>query len=79
MIDIQHISKSFDGRVILDDISLVFEEGKTNLVIGSSGSGKTVLMKCLVSIQLVYLLMLTDFLLTNGRTAMQLQLRKSKD
>ena len=50
MIDIQHISKSFDGRVILDDISLVFEEGKTNLVIGSSGSGKTVLMKCLVSL-----------------------------
>ena len=50
MIDIQHIYKSFDGRVILDDISLVFEEGKTNLVIGSSGSGKTVLMKCLVSL-----------------------------
>ena len=50
MIDIQNISKSFDGRVILDDISLVFEEGKTNLVIGSSGSGKTVLMKCLVSL-----------------------------
>jgi phospholipid/cholesterol/gamma-HCH transport system ATP-binding protein len=50
VIDIQHISKSFDGRVILDDISLVFEEGKTNLVIGSSGSGKTVLMKCLVSL-----------------------------
>jgi phospholipid/cholesterol/gamma-HCH transport system ATP-binding protein len=50
VIDIQHIYKSFDGRVILDDISLVFEEGKTNLVIGSSGSGKTVLMKCLVSL-----------------------------
>lgn len=50
MIDIQHIYKSFDGRLILDDISLVFEEGKTNLVIGSSGSGKTVLMKCLVSL-----------------------------
>jgi len=50
VIDIQHIFKSFDGRLILDDISLVFEEGKTNLVIGSSGSGKTVLMKCLVSL-----------------------------
>jgi phospholipid/cholesterol/gamma-HCH transport system ATP-binding protein len=50
LIDIQHIFKSFDDRVILEDISLVFEEGKTNLVIGSSGSGKTVLMKCLVSL-----------------------------
>jgi phospholipid/cholesterol/gamma-HCH transport system ATP-binding protein len=50
MIEISHVSKSFDGRLILDDISLVFEEGKTNLVIGGSGSGKTVLMKCLVAL-----------------------------
>ncbi len=50
MIEISHVSKSFDDRLILDDISLVFEEGKTNLVIGGSGSGKTVLMKCLVAL-----------------------------
>jgi phospholipid/cholesterol/gamma-HCH transport system ATP-binding protein len=50
MIEVKNISKSFDGRVILDNISVVFEKGKTNLVIGGSGSGKTVLMKCLVAL-----------------------------
>ena len=50
MIEIQHVNKSFDGRHILNDVSIVFEEGKTNLVIGGSGSGKTVMMKCLVSL-----------------------------
>ncbi len=53
MIEVQHISKSFSGRKILDDVSLVFETGKTNLVIGGSGSGKTVLMKCLVALYTV--------------------------
>ena len=50
MIEVRNISKSFDGKLILDNISLVFEKGKTNLVIGGSGSGKTVLMKCLVAL-----------------------------
>lgn len=50
MIEVNHISKTFDGRKILDDITLKFETGKTNLVIGGSGSGKTVLMKCLVAL-----------------------------
>jgi phospholipid/cholesterol/gamma-HCH transport system ATP-binding protein len=50
MIEVKKICKSFDGRKILDDVSIVFEEGKTNLVIGGSGSGKTVLMKCLVAL-----------------------------
>ena len=50
MIEVKNIQKSFDGKKVLDDISVVFEKGKTNLVIGSSGSGKTVLLKCLVAL-----------------------------
>ena len=45
MIRAEHITKSFDGRVVLDDISIEFLTGKTNLIIGRSGSGKTVLLK----------------------------------
>ena len=45
MIEISHISKSFNEQQVLNDVSAVFEAGKTNLVIGISGSGKTVLMK----------------------------------
>ncbi len=50
MIRAEHISKSFDGREVLKDISAVFEPGKTNLIIGKSGSGKTVFLKRLVGL-----------------------------
>ncbi len=50
MIEAQHISKWFDGVQILYDISATFETGKTNLIIGQSGSGKTVFMKCLIGL-----------------------------
>jgi phospholipid/cholesterol/gamma-HCH transport system ATP-binding protein len=46
----EHISKSFEGRTVLNDISVEFETGKTNLIIGRSGSGKTVLLKTLVGL-----------------------------
>jgi phospholipid/cholesterol/gamma-HCH transport system ATP-binding protein len=50
MINVSHLYKFFDGREILHDVSLEFEQGKTNLIIGQSGSGKTVLMKCLIGL-----------------------------
>jgi phospholipid/cholesterol/gamma-HCH transport system ATP-binding protein len=50
MIEVRHIYKSFDDKEVLKDISAVFEDGKTNLIIGQSGSGKTVLMKNLVGL-----------------------------
>jgi len=50
MIEIKNIKKSFGDKVILEDISGVLETGKCNLIIGSSGSGKTVLTKCIVGL-----------------------------
>ena len=50
MIEIKHLYKSFEDKEVLHDISAVFEDGKTNLIIGQSGSGKTVLMKNLVGL-----------------------------
>ena len=50
MIQLKSICKSFEGRTVLDDINFTFENGKTNLIIGQSGSGKTVLMKCIVGL-----------------------------
>ena len=50
MITVKHISKSFADIQILKDISFVFEKGKTNLIIGKSGSGKSVLTKCIVGL-----------------------------
>ena len=50
MIEVKNLYKSFEGRDVLKGISTVFEDGKTNLIIGQSGSGKTVLMKNLVGL-----------------------------
>lgn len=49
MIEVKNITKSFDGKTILHDVSAKFYTGKTNLIIGQSGSGKTVLMKSIVA------------------------------
>jgi phospholipid/cholesterol/gamma-HCH transport system ATP-binding protein len=50
MIEFKNIKKSFGEKVVLKDVSHVMETGKCNLIIGSSGSGKTVLQKCLVGL-----------------------------
>lgn len=50
MIEIQHISKSFGDKKVLDDISGVFQKGIPNLIIGASGTGKSVLLKCIVEL-----------------------------
>jgi phospholipid/cholesterol/gamma-HCH transport system ATP-binding protein len=50
MIEVQNITKSFEGTEVLKGISTVFEKGKTNLIIGQSGSGKTVFLKCLLGL-----------------------------
>jgi phospholipid/cholesterol/gamma-HCH transport system ATP-binding protein len=50
MIEVKNITKSFDGVTVLHDVSATFETGKTNLIIGQSGSGKTVMLKSLVGL-----------------------------
>ena len=50
MIELKNVSKSFGDKEILKDISAVMETGRTNLIIGTSGSGKTVLQKCMVGL-----------------------------
>lgn len=50
MIEVRNVSKSFDDRAVLKGVSGTFEKGKPNLIIGASGTGKSVLMKCIVGL-----------------------------
>lgn len=50
MIRVEGLNKSFDNRVVLSDVNVTFEAGKVNLIIGKSGSGKTVLLKSLIGL-----------------------------
>jgi phospholipid/cholesterol/gamma-HCH transport system ATP-binding protein len=50
MIQVKNLNKSFNDKTVLDNISITFETGKTNLIIGRSGSGKTVLLKSIVGL-----------------------------
>ncbi len=50
MIEFKNITKRFGDKIVLNDVSHVLQTGKTNLIIGTSGSGKTVLQKCLVGL-----------------------------
>ncbi|MCB9014064.1 MAG: ATP-binding cassette domain-containing protein [Bacteroidales bacterium] len=53
MIEVKHLTKKFEDKTVLDDVSITFEQGKTNLIIGQSGSGKTVLLKSIVGLHTV--------------------------
>ena len=50
MIEFNNIRKSFDGKAVLHGIDGKFEPGRTNLIIGTSGTGKSVLLKCMVGL-----------------------------
>ena len=74
MIEVKNITKSFDDKTILHNISATFETGKTNLIIGQSGSGKTVLIKSMVGLvrpeqgQILY----------DGRDLLQMNVEQTK-
>lgn len=53
MIELKEVNKSFAGKQVLKDISVLFEQGKTNLIIGQSGSGKTVLLKSIIGLHII--------------------------
>ena len=75
MIEVKNLTKSFDGKTILDNVSATFLTGKTNLIIGQSGSGKTVMLKSLVGLirpekgQILY----------DGRDFMQMNRKQIKE
>ena len=50
MIDVQNLTKQFDGTTVLDGVSATFRDGEVNMIIGQSGSGKTVLMKSMIGL-----------------------------
>ena len=75
MSEVVDISKSFDGKQILKDVSARFETGKTNLIIGQSGSGKTVLMKSVVGL----LRPESGQILFDGRDTLKMNSRQIKE
>lgn len=75
MIQIHNISKSFNGRLVLNDISFEFETGKTNMIIGESGSGKTTLLKCMVGLNEID----NGQILYDGRSFTDLDFDEKKD
>ena len=75
MIDIKNISKSFADRLILNNISFNFEKGKTNVIIGESGSGKTVLLRCMVGLNEID----TGDVLYDGRNFYDLKFKDKKE
>lgn len=75
MIEVKNVTKSFDGKTILHGIDATFHAGKTNLIIGQSGSGKTVLMKSIVGLVRPEV----GEILYNGRDVMQMDNEQIKE
>jgi phospholipid/cholesterol/gamma-HCH transport system ATP-binding protein len=74
MIEVKNLHKSFDGRSILNDISVKLEQGRTNLIIGQSGSGKTVFLKSLVGLHEVD----SGHILYDGRDFTKMRFKERK-
>lgn len=75
MIEVKNITKSFDGVTVLHDVSATFDTGKTNLIIGQSGSGKTVMLKSLVGLMRLE----KGEILFDGRNIMAMTLEEVKE
>ncbi|MBR5842989.1 MAG: ATP-binding cassette domain-containing protein [Bacteroidaceae bacterium] len=75
MIEVKNINKSFDDRQVLFDISARFDKGKTNLIIGQSGSGKTVLLKSIIGLRTPE----TGEILYDGRNSLAMNARQIKE
>ena len=75
MIEVKNIKKSFGDKVVLQDVSAKMLPGKTNLIIGSSGSGKTVFMKIMVGLMHVD----SGQVLYEGQDIMQMDVKELKD
>lgn len=75
MIEVKNVNKSFDGRQVLFDISAQFYEGQTNLIIGQSGSGKTVLLKSIIGLRTPE----TGEILYDGRNSLAMNARQVKE
>ncbi|MFP5470803.1 MAG: ABC transporter ATP-binding protein [Bacteroidia bacterium] len=75
MIEIKNINKSFADNHVLKDISFTFETGKTNLIIGESGSGKSVLTKCIVGLHPID----TGEVLFDGRNFLELNRKERRE
>ena len=75
MIEVKNLTKSFDGKTILHNVSAAFYTGKTNLIIGQSGSGKTVLMKSIVGLVTPE----EGEILYDGRDFLKMDTRQVKD
>lgn len=75
MIEVRNVSKDFSGNAVLKNISAEFEPGKTNLTIGQSGSGKTVLLKCIAGLHQVS----DGDILYDGRSFVRMNDRQRKE